>query len=339
MVRGIARRVLLGLVAAAVVVAAAGPLNALAGDGKGKGRKEEVPKYGVIIALGVGHEREGVPMFRMVQRVGTAVQAFKAGTSRYILFTGGHTCGHIAESVEMKIMALAMGVPPRSILVEDGSQTTVENAQNAERIVNQKAFRSALLVTHASHLPRALKEFKKIKRLKNIGQDSADGYQDETMDLALEQDLPLPGDIQAVVLHGKSAPVDFRGETLVVDPGQVALAQTAVYLFQKGFSTMPYFIWHRAYGVGHVTRAEIIGIAAIGLGLNPDLVRYSKARRFAAENEQLFAACKAHGWLKVLAVVPRERAEEIELIEQQYAEAGISATVITAGTPRKGSGR
>jgi len=321
--------------AVAVALFCAGAATAAQPQAKGK-KKEQTSKYGVIIALGVGHEREAVPAFKMVQRVGTAVRAFKEGKSRYILFTGGHTSGHVAESVEMKIMALAMGVPPRAILVEDGSQTTSENAANAELIINRKAFRSALLVTHQGHMPRALKEFKRIKRLKHIGQDTADGYQDDPVDLILDHDLPLPGDVQAVVLHGRSSTLDFRSDTVVVDQGQLALARTAVYLFQHGFQSVPFYVWHRACGAGQVTRSEIIGIAAIGLGLNPDLLKYSKARRFAADSEGLFQTCKALGWQRVLAVLPEERAKDIELVEQQYAEFGIAATVITTGRQRKG---
>ena len=314
-----------------VLVIVAGASSPSAGRKKGAGPA----RVGVIIALGVGHNYEAQPSFKMVQRVATAAGAYKAGRAKYILFCGGHTSGHVAEAQEMRVMALALGVPPRAILVEDGSITTVENARNAEFIIKKKRFRSALLVTHRGHLPRATKAFKKIKRLKRIRSKPADDYVAPKLNLALEHALPPLKSVQAVVVHGKSRPVDFRGDTVTLDKVQNSLARTAAYLFQNGLNGVPYYLWHPAFGVGHVTRSEIIGIAAIAHGLPAKLIRYGVARRFAPSKKGLFETCLENGWKRVLAVLPAERADEVELVEQQYLEHGIEATVITAGKMRK----
>jgi len=290
---------------------------------------------GVIIALGFGHNVEAKPTLKMVQRVGTAVQAYKQKRAKYIMFCGGYTSGHIAEAEEMKVMALAMGVPERAILVENGSLSTQQNARNAKTIVDRKRFRSALLVTHKSHLARAFNAFRKIKRLRRIYKMAADDYSPPRQELTLDLELPELDQFHAVVVHGKSRPVDFRGNTITLDKTQKSLAGTMAYLYQNGLSKVPYYIWHKAFGVGHITRAEMIGLAAIAYGISGRSLRYGPARRFARKKKGLFETCKANGWNRVLAVLPRDREDEVELIEQQYHENGLSALVILAGQQRE----
>ena len=269
-------------------------------------------KYGVIIALGVGHEVEGKPSFRMVQRVGTAVQAYREKKAKYILFCGGYTSGHIAEAEEMKIMALTMGVPARKILLENGSLSTVQNASNAEEIIEAKKFRSALLVTHKSHMARALSSFEKIERLRRVGSLYADEYEVESVRVDFEMELPPLEGFDAVFIHGKSRSLDFRGETIVEDKNHVELAYTAAYLYQNGLSKLPFYVWHRAYGVGHIARSEALGIACIAMGVSARRLIYSTARRFAPDKLDLFEEAHARGWTTVLAVIPRSREKEAE---------------------------
>jgi len=284
----------------------------------------------VIIALGFGHDAEASVPYRMVQRVGAAVQTFREGRSKYLLFCGGYTSGHIAEAEEMKILAMAMGVPDRAILIENGSISTVQNARNAERIVLKKRFRSALLVTHRNHMTRAFKEFKKVKGLRSVHRYPADDWLQEPLADNLDQELPASAEIQAVVIHGKSQPVDFLGDTVTLDKTQASLARTMALLYQRGLTSMPYYVWHPAVSVGHITRAEVIAVAASAFGLPSKVVQLGASRRFAPGKLGLFETCKANGWTRVLAVLPREREEEVELMEQQYLENGIVATVILA---------
>jgi uncharacterized SAM-binding protein YcdF (DUF218 family) len=55
----------------------------------------------------------------------------------------------------------AYGVPSDSILVESNSRNTHENAINTAVIWLARRFRSGLLVTSATHMPRALASFRK----------------------------------------------------------------------------------------------------------------------------------------------------------------------------------
>jgi uncharacterized SAM-binding protein YcdF (DUF218 family) len=62
------------------------------------------------------------------------------------------------EAVEMKELAVRLGVREDAILLDTASRTTYENAVQAKRILGPVAI---VLVTSASHVPRASRLFRK----------------------------------------------------------------------------------------------------------------------------------------------------------------------------------
>ena len=58
----------------------------------------------------------------------------------------------------MQRLAIRLGVPEAAIMLDDRSRTTYENAVSVKRVLGQA---SILLVTSASHMPRAAALFRK----------------------------------------------------------------------------------------------------------------------------------------------------------------------------------
>lgn len=54
-----------------------------------------------------------------------------------------------------KAYFIAHGVEPSQILVEDQSGNTIQNAQYALRLMQQRQLTSAVVITSADHMPRA----------------------------------------------------------------------------------------------------------------------------------------------------------------------------------------
>lgn len=80
-----------------------------------------------------------------------------------IILSGGRvykTTGYEAR-IAAKIL-LDLGVPHDKIFTDDSSLNTTENAQYVKKILNQYHFQRPLLITSAFHLPRAVRQFKKI---------------------------------------------------------------------------------------------------------------------------------------------------------------------------------
>ena len=94
-------------------------------------------------------------------RTTCGVDLYQQGLAPRLVFTGGS--GHpfretLKDAPEMKRWAERLGVPREAILVEDLSRTTYENATETKRLLGPA---SILLVTSASHLPRATALFRK----------------------------------------------------------------------------------------------------------------------------------------------------------------------------------
>ena len=69
----------------------------------------------------------------------------------------------------MRREVLAAGVPPEHVLVEEESQSTLDNAVNSARLMQAHGFRSAILVTSPYHTRRALWVFGFFQIFSNLG--------------------------------------------------------------------------------------------------------------------------------------------------------------------------
>jgi uncharacterized SAM-binding protein YcdF (DUF218 family) len=94
-------------------------------------------------------------------------QLYRAGKAPLVLLSGGNVpflngSGDVPESRAASQLLQEWGVPANAILVEDASRNTRENATYSYRLLNPRGIRQILLVTSASHLPRAAAAFRKV---------------------------------------------------------------------------------------------------------------------------------------------------------------------------------
>lgn len=95
------------------------------------------------------------PVFR--ERINHAINLFKNGTVKYLIFTGGFGENEkLSEAAVAKNYAVAQGVPAEQILIEEQSRTTFQNLYFAKEITDEKQFQSVLLVSDPLHLKRVL---------------------------------------------------------------------------------------------------------------------------------------------------------------------------------------
>jgi len=108
----------------------------------------------VVIVLG-GGLAQPTHMGATGDRVVQAYLLWHAGKVQMIIVSGATDASFAAELLQ------AYGVPPNSIIVESNSRNTYENAINTAAIWRERHVRSGLLVTSATHMPRALASFRK----------------------------------------------------------------------------------------------------------------------------------------------------------------------------------
>jgi uncharacterized SAM-binding protein YcdF (DUF218 family) len=122
--------------------------------------------FDAIVVLGGGVNEMGTLRPRTVlseltlTRTLCGVDLFTQGIADQVVMSAGDATifgSGPEESVEMKRFAVRLGLPPDAILTEDRSRTTHESAVETKRLLGDKTL---LLVTSASHIPRAMAHFR-----------------------------------------------------------------------------------------------------------------------------------------------------------------------------------
>jgi uncharacterized SAM-binding protein YcdF (DUF218 family) len=131
---------------------------------------ENLPKADVAIVLG-GAVGQPVPpridadFNKSFDRVLQAMKLYHAGHVRQLLVTGGNLpwlADVVPEAELIRSFLIDWGnVPGEAIEIRTQSRNTYENAQEIKELTQEKPFESALLITSAAHMPRAMAVFRK----------------------------------------------------------------------------------------------------------------------------------------------------------------------------------
>lgn len=137
-----------------VVITAIIPLYLAPDDLKKCSKPEPTASCGVadaIVAVSGGDTQA---------RTAEAIRLYKAGWSDTLIFSGAalDTSGP-SNAEAMKKQALAEGVSAQSIITEEFSRTTAENASNTSQFIVEQDLKRVILVTSAYHQRRASLEF------------------------------------------------------------------------------------------------------------------------------------------------------------------------------------
>lgn len=131
---------------------------------------EEYPKSDAIVVLGGSTGQKTFPRFEAEETEGSrllpAIRLFHQKKANLIIVSGGvpyeGTDGKSrTESSDMKEILLDLGIPESSIIEENKSRNTVENALFVKKILEKKGINEVLLVTSAVHMRRAMMIFEK----------------------------------------------------------------------------------------------------------------------------------------------------------------------------------
>jgi uncharacterized SAM-binding protein YcdF (DUF218 family) len=111
-------------------------------------------RFDAIIVLGSPADRDGNPTPLQLSRVNEAVQEYERGVAPRLIFTGGPTRKRFVEAEVMARTARAEGIPDSAIVVEGQALDTIHNACYSVRIMRNRGWHSAEVVSAPSHLPR-----------------------------------------------------------------------------------------------------------------------------------------------------------------------------------------
>lgn len=110
----------------------------------------------VMIVLGsrvIGSEPG--PMLRL--RLEEALRLYRQGLAPIIIVSGARGDDEeVSEALAMRNYLVREGVPDERILTEDKSFSTHQNLANSQAVMSRHGYRTALIVSNASHIHRSL---------------------------------------------------------------------------------------------------------------------------------------------------------------------------------------
>jgi vancomycin permeability regulator SanA len=114
---------------------------------------QSAPQGRVVIVFGAGLWRDGTPSPVLRDRVATAAELYFSGKAEKLLMSGDNSSIHHDEPGAMRDYALSLGVLDEDIVLDYAGRRTYDTCYRAREIFNLD---SAILVTQAFHLPRAV---------------------------------------------------------------------------------------------------------------------------------------------------------------------------------------
>lgn len=118
-----------------------------------------VDRFDAAIVLGAMIRPDGSPSPALARRVAHGVALARSGVVEHLLMTGGAVRHPTPEAHLMRDMALAAGIAPERVVVEDRSRNTIGNAALSRPLIEARGWRRLLVVTDACHIPRSLYVF------------------------------------------------------------------------------------------------------------------------------------------------------------------------------------
>jgi uncharacterized SAM-binding protein YcdF (DUF218 family) len=109
---------------------------------------------GVIVLGAAAYGNNPSPVFQA--RILTAINLYKSGLAKKIIFTGGsRNANDISEAKVAYNFAIKNGIAKADILFDEKSINTYQNLEEAKKIMTTKDMHSVLIVSDHFHLARA----------------------------------------------------------------------------------------------------------------------------------------------------------------------------------------
>ena len=127
----------------------------------------DLPRADVIVVFGGRTQSDRANWFepydrtKALDRIDRAEALYKAGRAPKILLSGSALEGKVSEAQMMARLLRQRGIPDAVIILENDSRFTYENARFTDVLMRGQKLKSALLVTSALHMPRALGSLEK----------------------------------------------------------------------------------------------------------------------------------------------------------------------------------
>lgn len=122
------------------------------------GERDQAGRADAIIVLGAAaYDAKPSPVFQ--ERIRHGLDLYRAGYAPLLIFTGGYggSGARFSESQVARRYAIKEGVPEEAILIETASRNTIQNLEEAKRLMDQRGVGRVIIVSDPLHMARALR--------------------------------------------------------------------------------------------------------------------------------------------------------------------------------------
>lgn len=112
-------------------------------------------KRDVIIVLGYPAKSDGTVSPILRERIRKAAELYRKGVSENIICTGAAVANSYFEAEIMAQALIELGIPECNIILEKLAKGTYENLVNSKKIMQDKKFNTAVIVSSPWHLRKA----------------------------------------------------------------------------------------------------------------------------------------------------------------------------------------
>jgi uncharacterized SAM-binding protein YcdF (DUF218 family) len=121
-----------------------------------QGTKDETRPADAALVLGFALDARGAARPQLVGRIEHAVRLQQRGMVPRLVLSGGvEKAGH-TEAAVMRDFALARGVPPEALILDESARSTIENFACSVPLFEKLGAHRILVVTEPWHMPRAM---------------------------------------------------------------------------------------------------------------------------------------------------------------------------------------
>lgn len=118
------------------------------------GLGDDIHTADVAIVLGNTVESDGRPSARLRARLDKAVELYRGGLFRHVIVSGGTGVEGFNEAEVMKSYLVSQGVPEGDVIADGEGLTTSLTARNAARVMKEREWQSALVISQYFHISR-----------------------------------------------------------------------------------------------------------------------------------------------------------------------------------------
>lgn len=123
---------------------------------------DQIQKADVIVVLGAAVRPGGTPSPTLRRRTLHAIRQFEQGFSDFMIFTGGTGRHSPSEAEVMRRLAAEHGIPDDRLILEETAASTLDSAFSCARIIREKGWSTAFVVSDRYHLFRSVSLFRRL---------------------------------------------------------------------------------------------------------------------------------------------------------------------------------